>query len=67
MTILDDKDVDDETFLRGIVPCFEDLRQLTSAPYSPGQFRWFRSENVVDLVRYRRKCSPPLSSLLSCT
>jgi hypothetical protein len=40
--------------LRVFVPAFEDLLSLTSRPYSPGVWRWFRSPNVSDLVAYRR-------------
>jgi hypothetical protein len=46
---------EDEAYLRTVVPAFEDLRKMTSRPYSPGMYRWFRSENVVDLLVYRAK------------
>jgi hypothetical protein len=46
---------DDETeaYLRTIVLPEEDRRQLTSAPWR-GEFRWFRSTNVIPLEKYRR-------------
>jgi hypothetical protein len=40
-------------FFRTIVPCEEERRQYTSAPASG--FRWFKSENVVDLELERRR------------
>ena len=45
---------DEKEELRQYLVPFERLRRITSQPYVPGQFRWFRSENVRDLERYRR-------------
>jgi hypothetical protein len=44
----------DGSGLRVFVPAFEDLLSLTSRPYSPGQFRWFRATNIADLMAFRR-------------
>jgi hypothetical protein len=44
----------DEAGLRAFTPAFEDLLSLTSRPYSPGQFRWFRATNTADLMAFRR-------------
>jgi hypothetical protein len=46
---------DDEDFLRSVTLPFEELRWMVRHPYSPGQHRWFRSANVVDLMLYRRR------------
>jgi hypothetical protein len=43
-------DTEAEEFLRSITPPEEELRQYTSAPRR-GSFCWFRSPNIVDLVR----------------
>jgi hypothetical protein len=45
---------DDEEFLRWLVFPHEERRHLTSAPWR-GEYRWFRSANVVALERYRNK------------
>jgi hypothetical protein len=42
---------DDEAFLRSVILPEEDRRRFNSAFSS---LRWFRSPNVIDLVRYRR-------------
>jgi hypothetical protein len=47
---------DDEAFFRSVMLPEEDRRRLTSAPWSGG-FRWFRSPNVIDLEKYRRRGS----------
>jgi hypothetical protein len=46
-----------EAFLRTIVPPEEERRLYTSAPWSGG-FRWFKSENVIPIERYRRRQVP---------
>jgi hypothetical protein len=43
----------DEAFLRSVVFPEEDRPFLTSVPWR-GEYRWFRSANVVCLERYRR-------------
>ena len=43
-----------EAFLRSVTFPEEDRRRLTTAPWSGG-FRWFRSDNVIDLEAYRRR------------
>jgi hypothetical protein len=58
---IQDDDSDDEAFVRSLVICEEDRRRLTTAPSS--SYRWFRSPNVIDLVRYRRdmaRALPPV-------
>ena len=47
----------DEAFFRAIVVPEEDRRLFTSAPWR-GEFRWFRSPNVVPLEKYRRLPAP---------
>jgi len=55
-TIMDKlAELGDDAFLRAVTPSFEDLRRMTSRPYSPGQHRWFRTVNVADLIAYRRE------------
>jgi hypothetical protein len=49
-------DEDDETFMRRITFAEEDRHRYTSTPWRRG-FRWFRSENVVPMERWRRKKS----------
>jgi hypothetical protein len=49
-------DEDDETFMRRITFAEEDRHRFTSTPYRSG-FRWFKSENVVPIERWRRKGS----------
>ena len=41
----------EEKFFRSIMLPEEDRRRVTSELYTGG-FRWFRSENVLDLERY---------------
>jgi hypothetical protein len=50
----EDEDEDDETFMRRITFAEEDRHRFTSTPWRGG-FRWFRSENVVPMERWRRK------------
>jgi hypothetical protein len=49
-------DEDDETSMRRITFAEEDRHRYTSTPWRGG-FRWFRSENVVPMERWRRKKS----------
>jgi hypothetical protein len=44
---------DDETFLRRIVFAEEDRHLFTIAPWR-GEYRWFRSPNVVAIEHWRR-------------
>lgn len=46
-------DDDPSAFFRTIIPCEEERRQYASAPASG--FRWFKSENVIDLELERRR------------
>jgi hypothetical protein len=46
-------DADEETFMRRMTTPEEDCHLYTAAPWKGG-FRWFRSENVVCLEKYRR-------------
>jgi hypothetical protein len=43
----------EEAFLRSLTVPEEDRHLFTAAPWR-GEFRWFRSKNVVDLERWRR-------------
>jgi hypothetical protein len=43
----------DETFLRRIVFAEEDRYLFTTAPWR-GEYRWFRSPNVVPIEHWRR-------------
>ena len=43
----------DETFMRTIVFPEEDRRLFTTARWK-GEFRWFRTPNVICLEKYRR-------------
>jgi hypothetical protein len=47
-------DEDDKTFMRRITFAEEDRHRFTSTPYRSG-FRWFKSENVVPIERWRKK------------
>ena len=47
-------DEDDDAFMRRITFCEEDRHRFTSTPYRSG-FRWFRSENVVPIERWRKR------------
>jgi hypothetical protein len=42
----------DEAFLRSMTFPEEDRRLLTTAPWR-GEFRWFRSPNVIPLEKWR--------------
>jgi hypothetical protein len=48
----------DEAFLRELVIPEEDRAKYTSQPWS-GEYRWFRSPNVVCLEHYRRRPATP--------
>jgi hypothetical protein len=50
----DDRPGDDEWW-RGWTPPEEDRAKYTSQPWRPGERRWFRSPNVVDLEVWRRR------------
>ena len=47
------KELEEEAFLRQWTICEEDRFKFTSQPWR-GEFRWFRSPNVICLERYRR-------------
>ena len=49
---IQDPNLDDEAFLRVLTVPEEDRRRFTTAPWR-GEFRWFRSPNVVPLERWR--------------
>jgi hypothetical protein len=49
---------EDNSFLRQFVIPEEDRFKYTSQPWS-GEFRWFRSPNVVCLEHYRRRPATP--------
>ena len=44
----------EEAFLRRITFAEEDRHRFTSTPWRSG-FRWFRSENVVPIERWRKR------------
>jgi hypothetical protein len=48
------KELEEEAFLRQWTICEEDRFRFTSHPWS-GEFRWFRSPNVVCLEGYQRR------------
>ena len=48
------KELEEEAFLRQWTICEEDRSKFTSDPWR-GEFRWFRSPNIVCLERYRRR------------
>ena len=50
----------DEAFLRSMTFPEEDRRLFTTAPWK-GEFRWFRSPNVVPIERYRRLVHRPVT------
>ena len=43
---------EDEAFLRSVIRSEEERRQYSTAPCG---VRWFRSENVIPIEKYRRK------------
>jgi hypothetical protein len=47
-------DEDEEAFLRTVVFPEEDRHLFTTAPWR-GEFRWFRSPNVIPLERRRKR------------
>jgi hypothetical protein len=48
---------DEEAFLRTFVFPEEDRHLFTTAPWR-GEFRWFRSPNVVPIERWRKQSEP---------
>jgi len=46
---------DQEEWWRSWIPPEEDRTKYTSQPWRPGERRWFRSPNVVDLEIWRRR------------
>jgi hypothetical protein len=50
---VDQQQNDDEAFLRQWTLPEEDRRKYTTRPWA-GEFRWFRSPNVVPLEQWRR-------------
>ena len=51
---------DDHALLRQFVIPEEDRHLFTSEPWHPGEWRWFRSLNVVCLETWRREKRPPV-------
>jgi hypothetical protein len=49
-----EEDEDDDAFMRKIVFPEEDRHLFTARPWS-GEYRWFRSPNVVPIEKYRRR------------
>ena len=49
----EEEEEEDETFMRTIVFPEEDRRLFTTAPWK-GEYRWFRSPNVICSEKYRR-------------
>jgi hypothetical protein len=46
----------DDSFLREIIPPFEDRNKFTSLPWTGG-YRWFRSSNVIPIEHFTRACT----------
>jgi hypothetical protein len=55
LTGYDDDEDDDDLFLRRLIPCEEDRRELFPTMAWTGGYRWFRSTNVIDLDAYRSR------------
>jgi hypothetical protein len=53
MQLLRKYTADAEAFLRELTPCEEDRHLFTSAPWR-GEYRWFRSPNVIPFEQYGR-------------
>jgi hypothetical protein len=54
------EDEEDERIFRSYVLCEEVRRQrYPTKPFIPGGYRWLRSENVIDLDRYRKTQTLP--------
>ena len=51
---MDSQSEDEEAFLRTITFPEEDRRSFTTAPWR-GEPRWFRSPNIIDLERWRKR------------
>jgi hypothetical protein len=54
---MDSKRQQNDAFLREWTIPEEDRHNYTSLPWA-GEFRWFRSSNVICLEQYRRQCPP---------
>jgi hypothetical protein len=60
MANFDRKDLGDNAFLRKLMLPEEDRRKLfPGMTPSVSVYRWFRSENVIDLLHYRKRHNPP--------
>jgi hypothetical protein len=46
--------MDEDAYLQTVTPAFEDWRLMVRNPYAPGQYRWFKSPNIKDLMSRRR-------------
>jgi hypothetical protein len=46
-------EIEEEAFLQTLILCEEERRRWYPATMWTGDYRWFRSENVVALERYR--------------
>jgi hypothetical protein len=53
MSTLSNRVKDDDELLRGLILCEEDRRRRYPIMPWVGGYRWFRTENVIDLDRYR--------------
>lgn len=53
MPTLSNRVKDDDELLRGLILCEEDRRRRYPIMPWVGGYRWFRTENVIDLDRYR--------------
>jgi hypothetical protein len=51
--VVDQIEDDDEALLRSLTWCEEDRRRLYPGIAWRGEYRWFRSSNVIPLERYR--------------
>jgi hypothetical protein len=59
LTRRNDDDEDDDMFLRRLIPCEEDRRQLYPTAVWTGGYRWFRSSNIIDLEAHRSRRREP--------
>ena len=60
---LDEAGEKDEALLRSLVPCEEDRRKHGLPPCRRGDWRWFRSTNVVPIERRRPSANPMAGGL----